>query len=75
MNVEIIKNHVCKESHVVFSQEPKLDDSRVLIRESERLSEKYPKKQPQTIERFDVYWSKISPPKIGVPLKTKYIKS
>ena len=46
MNVEINeKNHIWKENHIASSQEPRLEDSQIQNRESERLINKYPNKQ------------------------------
>ena len=57
-------NHVWEENHIAFSQEPRLEDSQVRNRESERLIDKYPDKR-----RFNIRRSKIRRWKNWAPLE------
>ena len=52
------KNHVRKENHIAFSQEPSLEDSQVRNRKTKRSIDKYPNKH-HGIKRFNQCRSKI----------------
>ena len=64
-----MKDHVRKESHIDFSQVPRLNDSQIQNRESERLIDKYPEKRHHGVKRFNVCRSKIICKKNQGPLE------
>ena len=53
-------NHVWKENHTIFSQEPTLENSEVRNRESKRLIDEYSDKRHHGFKRFNIRRSKIS---------------
>ena len=65
------KIHVRKENHIAFSQEPRLEDSKVRNQRSKWPIEKYTNKEDHRIKRLNICGSKIkSEEKMVVPLKT-----
>ena len=43
-----------KEKHIAFSEEPRLEDSQIRNRQSERLIDKYPDKPYHGVKRFNI---------------------
>ena len=61
MNVVIMKkNNVWKETHIAFSQEPRLENSQVGNWKSKRPIDEYPHDQHHRIKRFNLWRSKIN---------------